>query len=251
MIHPAWGASLGNPTGTCKLCGQTAELQDSHIFSKHLYKPIYGEYPQYLEYDFDTRKRKKGQGGLREYLLCSACEVKRSKWERYADSFLNGRESLTWKKIPGADIYEMGGINYKQLKLFILSTLWLMSVSSSSSQFSDIDLGPHEENIRLMLLNEDPGPYEQYGVGLNQLKEDEAGKIMLSIGMKLRFDSHVYYRMVFGGYAWFVLVSSHKLPPDMNLLLINEKGSVLTKPVSVRQVGFLLDVADSLPRKWR
>lgn len=45
---------------------------------------------------------------------------------------------------------------YRPLKLFRLSLLWRMSVSSLR-EFALVKLGPHEERIRQMLLQDDPG----------------------------------------------------------------------------------------------
>lgn len=236
---------MAHGNGVCKMCGEEKELQLSHIFSRFLYKPIHGENPQYLELESANRSVKKGQGGIREYLLCSKCEGKRSLWERYADSFLNEREPLLWKKIL-PNLFEVSGINYSKLKLFALSTLWLISISNLR-EFERITLGPHAEKIKEMLVDEDPGPTEKYGVGMQKITDNYSKGILLSQTNKVRFDGHVGYRMVFGGYAWLIIVTNHKLSENMEHIFINESGQAYIHCVSARDIGFLMDAAGKFP----
>jgi hypothetical protein len=52
------------------------------------------------------------------------------------------------------------GLEFKKFKLFQNSLLWRASVASGP-MFSEVDLGSHEEKLRKMLLNSDPGdPYD-------------------------------------------------------------------------------------------
>lgn len=122
-----------------------------------------------------------------------------------------------------------------------------MHVSTKIRQFRDIDLGPHEAQIKQMLIDEDPGPSAKYGVGLQKLKEDYAHQILLSNTGRDRFEGHTCYKMVFGGYAWLVMVTGHKLPEEMEPLFIAETGQAYIHEVSVRDVGFMVDAARQLP----
>jgi hypothetical protein len=58
--------------------------------------------------------------------------------------------------------YVIQDLDYHRLKLYLLSLLWRMGVSSLP-EFQLIRLGPHEARIRDMLLGDDPGKSNDYG----------------------------------------------------------------------------------------
>jgi len=57
---------------------------------------------------------------------------------------------------------ECGGIDYKLFKLFQLSLLWRAGVSDRPI-FKEVALGRHQEILRRMLLDDDPGESHKYG----------------------------------------------------------------------------------------
>ena len=64
--------------------------------------------------------------------------------------------------IDGNDL-RLRDVDYTQLRLFYLSLLWRMSVSTHP-YFKEVSLGPHEEVLRRMLLEGRPGEPDQYGL---------------------------------------------------------------------------------------
>tara|TARA_B100000315_G_scaffold8245_1_gene8198 strand:+ start:51617 stop:52018 length:402 start_codon:yes stop_codon:yes gene_type:complete len=106
-----------------------------------------------------TRGPAKLQKGIREYLLCEQCEGSLSKYERYVSLILSGQIHIAPHR-NGKLVY-LEGVDYKQLRLFGLSVLWRASVSSLKI-FEQVKLGPHEEILRRMILNEDPGKPDKY-----------------------------------------------------------------------------------------
>ncbi|MFZ5586966.1 MAG: hypothetical protein ACOZHQ_13680 [Thermodesulfobacteriota bacterium] len=158
---------------------------------------------------------------------------------------INHHESLTWKE-GYYNLWEVNGLDYAKLKLFILSTLWLMSVCSAR-QFEQINLGKHEENVRSMLINDCPGAPKHYGIIMQKLK-DEFGKEMIIVETNMvKMAGHNAYRMVFGGYVWSVLVTSHSLDDITQSLLLTETGRAIVHLVSARDVGFLMSAAGRFP----
>jgi len=68
----------------------------------------------------------------------------------------------------------VSGVDYEPIKLLILSIVWRMSVASRP-EFSGVDLGAHEDRIRLMLLGGQAGAAEDYPVILVRLLEEFRG----------------------------------------------------------------------------
>lgn len=171
-------------------------------------------------------------------LLCKNCETKRSRWENYAKYFLFNKGATKWEKVY-PNIYKVTGINYSRLKLFVLSTLWMVSIADDLKRAQSCSLGRHEDNIRQMLLNEAPGPKEKYGVMLRKIKECMGDELMLADAIKQRMEGHNCYYMVFGGFAWYVLVTSHKLNSTIRLALLNESGLALVNLITLKEIGIL------------
>jgi hypothetical protein len=79
--------------------------------------------------------------------------------------------------------------------------------------FSQIELGPHEEKIRKMLLNEDPGTEREYPVVMTFVAHDgEVQTDMIVQSTWSRLDGHFSYRFVFGGIAWVYLCQFSQSP---------------------------------------
>ncbi|MBK9479117.1 MAG: hypothetical protein IPN99_09830 [Bacteroidetes bacterium] len=81
---------------TCKLCLQEAELKRSHIIPEFMYSGIYDQDPKRfyeIKIEDEAAKSLIQQKGQREYLLCGICESKLSKYEKYADENLYGKNN--------------------------------------------------------------------------------------------------------------------------------------------------------------
>src|ERR1043165_2978464 len=141
-------------TGTCKLCLTNGELRESHILSELLYKPAYDAIHRAIEMKIGSGRRRVIQKGYREAMLCGKCEGFLSKFENYfADQWVKQGKLPATLSDP---VIEIKGLDYAPFKLFHLSVIWRASVSQRD-EFRNVKLGPHEEVIRTLLLNEDPG----------------------------------------------------------------------------------------------
>src|SRR5690606_22273539 len=99
------------------------------------------------------------QKGVREPLLCIDCEEKFSRHEKYVAEVFSGKREVFLSRAGGLVIAE--GIDYTKFKLFALSVLWRAGVSRNNF-FRDVELGPHQEKLRYMLLNDHPGESSEY-----------------------------------------------------------------------------------------
>jgi hypothetical protein len=142
----------------CTLCpNDVPRLCLSHILPEPFYAGVYeanGTFPVFSNKKVGPVMRPQ-QKGLRERLLCPDCEARFSKWETYALG-----EPFHRTKQPGIDHgpYMEFIMDYATFKLFQMSILWRMSVTSLDV-FANVQLGKkHEERLRAMLLASDPGP---------------------------------------------------------------------------------------------
>lgn len=139
----------------CRLCGNIKNLCYSHIIPEFCFKPLYDEKGRLTKVSSNlSQKDRFLQKGLREYLLCESCENHFSKWEDYAKEVLFGEVSKIISAKQG--VLTVRGIHYVNFKLFLLSLIWRMSISSLDF-FRVVQLGPYETKIRRMLLKGIPG----------------------------------------------------------------------------------------------
>ena len=194
--------SKENLTEICRLCRKQSQLRFSHVVPEFFYRYLYDDKSRGLLVNgpFDTEWIQKGH---REYLLCSECESKLNVYETYVAK----KWKLDFPKEVGGELFTFRGLDYTKFKLLILSILWRASVAQDSF-FGAVQLGPHEEKIRVMILNNDPGDSETYAfIPIIQY----LGKtIVPTVEQPLRMKQGPFtlYRLAFGGVAWHCLVSS-------------------------------------------
>lgn len=235
----------------CALCKKEEELQLSHIIPEFMYGELYDAIHRYnfLSVASDIRDRIE-QSGIREKLLCKSCEVKFSRYEGYA-------KSLFKSDVPGVnakrekDVLTVSGLDYRKFKLFLISLLWRSGVSSIRF-FEEVQLGLHEERMRLMLLNDDPGSRDDYGCviwGLNL----EVGKIpgFMIQPQRLRIYQQNAYRFVLPGYMFVFFVSNKKIPKDQSSLCLWEDGSLIIPIKSLNELPALHGFMGEYERQGR
>ena len=216
----------------CRLCLQERNLRKSHVIPEFFYKPLYdGKHRFHVLTTSTEEKSIYLQKGVRERLLCKDCEMSISQVENYARHFFfapPGPQDVGLQYEQHNDCIVIENIDYQKFKLFQLSILWRASIATSDP-FSEVCLGPHEERIRQMLVDQDPGDQQLYPcvmVGiLRAVNTPLTEVIMLPTGV--RFHGHKGYRFVFGGCAWLFVVSHHRL-------ILPSDDYVLTKDGKLR-----------------
>ncbi len=212
----------------CALClDPDADLQQSHVIPEFLYGAMYDDKHRFNVLTvLDGHKDRIQQKGLREPLLCRTCERKISVLERYASLVIKGGAKGLNGERQG-DLVTVKGINYKVFKLFLLSILWRAGVSRHP-YFEQVQLGPHLERLRTMLLAEDPGPFDLYPCiffGLNW-KQGETPGLMIQ-PHKGKVWGHTTYNFVLPGLKLVFFVSSHRLDAKQRRFPLQQDGSLL------------------------
>ena len=162
------------------------------------------------------------QKGEWEWLLCFDCEQHISKYERYASLLLKGGTEIGIRE--GKGVIEISNINYKLFKLFQLSIIWRASISTRPI-FKEVSLGKHEEIIRKMLLNNDPGECSQYGCIMvaTMHKREHINSLIIQPELR-RIDGQIGYRFMFGGFWWLYFCSSHKPNKKLQTAFLQKNG---------------------------
>lgn len=231
----------------CALCRCEAQLKNSHVIPEFLYRSLYDDIHRFHQISVDPDQPNLFlQKGLREPMLCEPCEQRLSASERYMSLLLNGGVSVDVQRV--GDRLHLSGLDYPKLKLFQLSILWRASVSSLSA-FSQVDLGPHEERIRKMLLANDPGPTEAYGCLMFILMhQDEQLHGLIVPPTWARLLEQKAYRFVFGGLVFLYVVSSTPTPKFVSTHFLQQSGSVIIKLQQVQELRFLVDTVAKMHR---
>ena len=231
----------------CALCHREAPLKNSHIIPEFLYRSLYDEKHRFHQISVDPDQRTEFlQKGLREPLLCEDCEQRLSVWERYVSMLLNGGVGVGVRR-NGNRLY-LSDLDYPKLKLFQLSILWRAGVSSLP-EFSQVSLGPHEDRIRTMLHNSDPGTTEAYGCIMFMLMhEQELVRGLVVPPTWARFAQQKAYRFVFGGLVFLYVVSSTAPPKFLSESFLQQKGTAMVKLQQMQELRFLVETVAKMHR---
>ena len=214
---------------TCRLCLNTCELCESHIIPEFLFKTLYSkEKHQFIQLSGPPKVRK-WQKGFKEKMLCRECEDKLNKWETYVAQVLFSSAEIGIEKMQDAIIFR--DIDYTKFKLFQLSIIWRVG-ASRLQQFANVNLGPHEEKLRSMILKDNPGAPTDYGclIILTPSYFDLVSKMMM-LAQETRFDGHRCYMFLMAGVTWVFFVSSHTSHLPYNEKLFLSQSGVL--PVQI------------------
>jgi hypothetical protein len=231
--------------GVCKLCKREAELLNSHVLTEVLYQPTYHHYDpkdpkkkRMLNMPSDPkRKLEWPQKGIKERLLCADCEQHLNRiGERYASGILKQMGALSIP--PGQRRATITGVEYAPFKLFMMTQLWRAGVAGGE-MWEKVRLGPQEEKLRTMLLNEDPGTPNQYACAITKVPASlgPLSRAVVPFG-GAKYGGHHLYEFVARGHSWMFVASDRFKGFDEPDLILSESGDL---PI-------LLDLTGSLER---
>ncbi|WP_423709583.1 hypothetical protein [Undibacterium sp. WLX3042] len=176
-----------------------------------------------------TGQGKKGwapvQDGAKELLLCEDCEQHINEhYEKPFKAFWLDNSPLPdpWQDEDPRWITT----DYKSFKLFHLSVLFRASISSLP-MYSAVDLGPHTDRLRIMLLNEDPGREYEYPIGGYGVIHHENRQLikMITKPQSFRLGGKPCYAIMYGGVEWWFSVSSER-NPKFDQFSLKEDGRI-------------------------
>jgi hypothetical protein len=166
------------------------------------------------------------QTGFKERLLCGACEQRLSGYETSAANQLFNKR-LPSPSNPFGRVIVLTGLDYKRVRLFLLSLLWRASIASGRF-FKCVKLGPHEPIIHRMLLNKDPGEPMDYGCTVCSLlpeKEIDFAELVFP-PVQTRNDDHNGYLFAFREFVFTFYISNHRLSPSIKRSFLSREGTL-------------------------
>jgi len=206
----------------CQLCHKEKNLlKRSHIVPNFMYKSILKDNRRLVNVNINdlSEKRKYMQTGYTEAdLLCADCDNSiLGTLERYASNHIYSEPSansgVTRKEYPGNQeiipYVRYEHLDYAKTKLLFLSILWRCHISKNKV-FSDVDLGPHAERIRKMILNNDPRNDDEYEVILIYIDTDGSRPSKSVIDpRRIKMDGNTFYIFHINEIMYHFNVSKH------------------------------------------
>lgn len=225
---------------TCKLCNKEKELRNSHILPEFMYQNLYDPNPRRfytLKVDLDdTQKSSKkfNQKGIRERLFCQDCESKLSKYENYAAETIYGKNKKNKSYIVKASetpnqqyfLYEYAGFSYKEFKIFLLSILYRVVISSSfySPKVTDEII----EKLRIAIDSENPLDFDDFGCLLQIIKYKKsqiAGGFILDPFLTQNENSEILNILV-DGFMYSFYFNSKDVSEDIKKNFLKKDGTM-------------------------
>lgn len=210
----------------CHLCKQNQTLRKSHIIPKFMYSDLKNQDRQIIGI---TGNGRNGwalvQDGAKEFLLCGDCEQHLNKhYETPFKKFWVDNPPLPdpWMDEEPRRLTT----EYTSFKLFHLSVLFRASICSLP-MFRTVNLGPHEDRLRKMLLNIEPGQDYEYpitGYGVVHHKNRQLIK-MITQPQSFRIGGKPCYAIMYGGAEWWFSISSDR-NPEFEQISLKRNGEI-------------------------
>ena len=150
----------------CKLCGRHDELRRSHIVSRFALRDAQGEGGSALlrVSDVEAPRLPRDQCWDVEHLLCGDCEHRRRHWEATVAATLTDRAPgraprpvLRLDDEYPQHMIHAEGLPYGPVKLWALSTLYLMHHATKPNRANVSLTSDEEHRLRSRLLSGGPG----------------------------------------------------------------------------------------------
>lgn len=193
----------------CKLTGKEGKGVKAHLIPRSFH--YISDKPSLVMSNNDHPKRL--WGGLYDSEIVTAeGEEIFKKLDDYGNKLLiDGRENLKPLLLEGQIVgLRLDEYDYTKLKLFCLSMLWRMSVSSRR-EVARVNLGSHENEIKNMIINSDAGLPNKYSVIMFRFIE-QATRATVLYPTRERVDNINYYRLQFSDYTALIKIDKRKTP---------------------------------------
>ncbi len=231
--------------GKCKLCLRNKSLQKiSHIIPSFIYREsdLFHEHNNLIKFDLTkfleageakVLSYKQKSGEYDKYIICKDCDTNIiGNYESYASKFFFADSLPEDKKL---EIRERKGFvdclnaNYSKLKLFFLSILWRASVSERPL-FSEINLeNSFEEDIRRMILTNNPKKDTDYPIFLINSRLDKSlPSDYLFHPIQMKVGKEKGFLFGFGGMIIIISLGIEGIPSSHLENRIHENGLVST-----------------------
>ena len=221
--------------GKCKLCLEENVdlLTKSHIIPKFLFEDMKDDFNSFVQiepnnfiYGRNQHVKKQRDSFHEKNILCKNCDgIIIKKYEDYLKlTFHSTAKPVSrpccvneFKTKEGLTIYNVENIDYTLYKLGFLSILWRASISSLPF-FKIIDLGPHSEIIRKMILNGNALEINIYPFITSLFnRKNDTYQVILPIE-KIKANGFFNYRFIINGLDILFMVGSENINLNKDLI---------------------------------
>ena len=213
---------------TCKLTGKVGKSVKAHLIPRSFYH--IDETPSLLMPSTNHLYPKRLNAGLYDpQIVTQDGEDILEKLDDYGGKLLIlGREKLKPYKLEGEIVgltTQSNKYDYQKLKLFLLSVLWRMSVSTRP-EVKGVNLGPHENVIKDMILSSNPGNAEKYSITmLKYIEKATRGTVLFPA--KEKMGPVNFYRLYISDYIALIKIDRRPTPPPFHLTKISPHSPLL------------------------
>jgi hypothetical protein len=178
--------------------------------------------------DGSNGKEQKSPNGPSEKLLCEDCDGELGIYDEYAlKIFIDGDPSFHPHSNNQALLFN--NVDYKKMKLFVLSLLWRMSISSVDI-FQKVYLGSFEEKIRRIILSGDTSK-EDFSIFFLKYNAGDLGDIAnknIADPIRYKIEGVNFYRIYFPNtYEILIKVDQKKAPEFLNALEFKNNSELI------------------------
>lgn len=207
-----------------------------------MYDGLYDENHRFLKFnpkdhfEKDDRIYKLPKGEYESGILCKECDNNIiGKLETYGNLAIYGKGIQnsraptieTFRTQSGTLFARASNLDYNQFKLFHLSILWRASISKRDF-FKEVNLGPHEEIIGKMILENDPRSATDYPIVFSSFTDGKyLPKALITQPKKARSKEgiRVYIFVISGMIYHFFVGQSSEMPDYIVDETITEDGT--------------------------
>lgn len=216
------------PNATCKLCRVGTNFVESHIYPRAFFKKLGTDSDpvRLIPARREEHTKRIRTGVYDQQLLCGGCETRTSAWDDAGISFARASPTNYWPTKESPKALAWTNQPYAELRLFALSLLW-RAHSSELPVLRNVDLGPHAEPIRKLLLAGEPGRPENYPVCFfKTLGAPSIRPVILPLKKRLRDSGLLVWRMHLGTLELTVKVDQREYPESLRRFQLSPRSPV-------------------------
>ncbi len=238
----------------CKLCLQEKKLcKKSHIIPNFTYKrELFRNSKNNSAISFDIKSGKKRNINTGEYesnILCEECDNKIiGSLEDYFSRILYGGKTKDdirngmIRQQDGLEYALVKNVDYKKIKLFLLSIIWRASISSRPF-FRHVDLGPYEDKIRKFIFDNAEVSADFCPCSIFSFKKHFLLEKSFFNPVKSKLGFSRVYQFFIGGLQYNFVITEKESDPSVLESALKENGEL--KVISFRE-----GVGDTLLKRY-
>lgn len=202
-----------------------------------------------INFENFKKSQKVPSGEYESNILCKECDNKIiGGYEDYARRILYGGQLNKNNTIFFENRQNQGGVkttyckgvDYTKFKLFLLSFLWKASISQRNF-FQKINLGPYQEDIRKMILKNDPKNEMDFPCCISTYANINLPKELIGQPQKYRYNNILGYTFLINKLLYIFLISNRKKPEWFSEIIINKSNEFSIVHMSEKNAKNLIE----------